>query len=193
MQDATVQDEVVQDEVVQDAAVQMRERYEAAPTMEQFAASAVALRDLWLSLTARAAAPADLVDRARRLPAHRHLLVLSEDWCGDAVNTVPVVAALAAAAPTLDLRVLARDENPDLMDAHLTNGSRSIPVVMVLDEHFRELGSWGPRPAELQAWVLGEGRALEKEERYREVRRWYARDRGRSALTELLQLLERTA
>jgi hypothetical protein len=53
--------------------------------------------------------------------------VLSEDWCGDAVNSVPYLARLAELAPNLDLRVLARDENPDLMDAHLTRGSRSIP------------------------------------------------------------------
>ncbi|HEX7239226.1 MAG TPA: thioredoxin family protein [Longimicrobiaceae bacterium] len=172
----------------------LRERYESGLTMNAFVDGARANAELWRSIHRRARAPGELVARAAELPAERHLLVLLEDWCGDAVNTVPVLARLAEVAPRLDLRVLPRDENPDLMDAHLTGASRSIPVVIVLDESYAELGWWGPRPAELQAWVVSEeARRLSKEERYREVRRWYARDRGRSTLTEILDLLERTA
>jgi hypothetical protein len=74
------------------------------------------------------------------------------------------------------------------MDAHLTGGrSRSIPVIIVYDEDFNEMGWWGPRPGPLQEWVLGEGQALSKEDRYREVRRWYARDRGRTTLLGILE------
>ena len=166
--------------------------FHAAESMQAFAARAEANAELWRAMVRRAAAPDDLVARARRLPPRR-LLVLLEDWCGDAVNAVPVLAALADAAPPLELRVTGRDANPDLMDAHRTNGSRSIPVVIALDADFQELGWWGPRPAELQRWVLGDGQALPKEERYKEVRRWYARDRGRTTLLEVLDLLERAA
>lgn len=172
---------------------EMKQRYESAPTIGEFIASARQNQALWGSLVARATVPDDLVARASAVGEARHLLVLVEDWCGDAFNTVPFVAALAAAVPGLDLRVLARDENPDLMDSHLTNGSRSIPVVMVLDEQFEELGWWGPRPTELQRWVLGEGQALPKEERYKAIRTWYARDRGRTTLDEVVGLLERGA
>jgi hypothetical protein len=91
------------------------------------------------------------------------------------------------------LRVLRRDENPDLMDAHLTGGARAIPVVMLLDEQFVERGWWGSRPAELQSWLAGPGQSLSKEERYREVRRWYARDRGRSVVEEIVNAMERAA
>ncbi len=73
-----------------------------------------------------------------------------------------------------------------LMDTHLTNGSRSIPVVIVYDEGFNELGYWGPRPTELQEWVLASGLQLPSKDRYREVRRWYARDRGRTTAHEVL-------
>ena len=170
----------------------LRERYARAETLDAFIARAEHHRDFWRSMRVRAAAPGALVERARGLPAPRHLLVLLEDWCGDAVNTIPFVAALADAVPTIELRVLARDENPDLMDARLTGGSRAIPVAMVLDEHFAELGWWGPRPAELQRWALSpEARAMDPADRYREIRRWYARDHGRSTLVELLALLER--
>ncbi len=161
----------------------MRDRYLGAPEFEDMLASADKNADLWASVWRRAAVSEEYLRRVNAVGGAWHLLVLSEDWCGDAVNTVPVVAKLAALAPTLDLRVLARDENVDLMDAHLTGRSRSIPVVILLDAEFRERGWWGPRPGALQEWVLGPaGQALEKETRYREVRRWYARDAGRSTL-----------
>jgi hypothetical protein len=171
----------------------LRDRFAAAETLDAFIARAEQHPDLWRAMRARARAPQDLVERARRLEAPRHLLVLLEDWCGDAINTIPSVAALVDAVPRLALRVLARDEHPDLMDARLTNGTRSIPVVIVLDERFTEVGWWGPRPAELQRWATSpEARAMGHGERYREIRRWYARDRGRSTLVELLDLVERT-
>jgi hypothetical protein len=72
------------------------------------------------------------------------------------------------------------------MDRYLTNGSRSIPIVIALDEDFTELGHWGPRPAELQSWVLANRLTLPKTELYPLVRRWYARDHGESTLREVL-------
>jgi hypothetical protein len=133
--------------------------------------------------------PDDVAAAARALAGRWHLVALSEDWCGDAVNTLPVVARLAESVGW-DLRVVSRDANPDLMDAHLTNGrSRSIPVVIVYDEDFREVGWWGPRPGEIQEWVLSEGLAMPSPERYKVVRRWYAEDKGRTTLRELLEVL----
>lgn len=138
--------------------------------------------------------PDAFVERARALPGKIHLLVLNEDWCGDSVNTLPAIAKLAALAPErIDLRVLGRDANPDLMDAHLTGTSRSIPVVIVLDADYVERGWWGPRPKVLQAWVHGPGQSLDKAARYREIRRWYARDRALTTLEELVTLMERVA
>lgn len=150
--------------------------------------------DLWRLTYERARVPADLVARAEAVPGEWRLLVLSEDWCGDAANTVPVLAAFAEAAGNVELRLLGRDENPGLMDEHLTNGrSRSIPVVIVLDGEGQEHGWWGPRPADLQAWVLGEGQDLDSTARYREVRKWYARDKGRTTLEEVVRLIEHSA
>jgi Thioredoxin len=169
----------------------LKERYAGATTFADFLAGVHTNAELWRAVAARAQVPPDLAARTAALRGEWHLLILSEDWCGDAVNTVPVVARLCEANPRLDCRLLARDANPDLMDTHLTNGSRSIPVVMVLDADYVEHGWWGPRPTELQRWVLTEGQALEKSERYRQVRGWYARDRGRTTLEEILALLER--
>lgn len=123
----------------------------------------------------------------------RHFLALAEDWCGDAVNTLPYVARWVESLPAFDLRLLRRDEHPALMDRYLTNGARAIPIVVALDAAFRELGHWGPRPRELQQWVLANRTAMPPDERYREVRRWYAADRGHSTVREIMQAAELAA
>ena len=125
----------------------------------------------------------------RPLPAGvaRKLVVIAEDWCGDASSTIPILAKLAATVPGLELRVILRDQNPDVMDRYLTNGSRSIPIVIALDEEFRELGHWGPRPRELQAWVMENRLKVPKAELHPQVRQWYARDRGETTLREVLE------
>ena len=112
--------------------------------------------------------------------------MIAEDWCGDASSTVPVLAKLAANTPGVELRIILRDQHPEVMDRYLTNGSRSIPIVIALDEGFAELGHWGPRPAELQSWVMANRQTVPKTELYPQVRRWYARDHGESTLREVL-------
>ena len=114
------------------------------------------------------------------------LLILAEDWCGDASNTVPVLARWVEMTPGLELRILRRDEYPAVMDRYLTNGSRSIPIVIALDPDFQELGHWGPRPTELQAWVMANKDRLPAEEKYKQVRRWYARDHGATTIREVM-------
>jgi hypothetical protein len=119
--------------------------------------------------------------------AVRKLLVIAEDWCGDASNTVPFVAKLADMSPGLELRIIERDENPDVMNRYLTSGTRSIPIVIALDDDFQEIGHWGPRPSQLQAWVMTNRATTPKAELYPQVRKWYARDRGETTLREVLE------
>ncbi len=95
-----------------------------------------------------------------------------------------------AAAECLDMKVIRRDEHPDVMDRYLTNGARAIPIVIVLDREFREVGHWGPRPAEIQQWVIEHKDSMPSKERYPIVRRWYAKDRGHTTLKEVLGMLE---
>lgn len=156
-------------------------------------ASAEKNAELWAAVWRRAEVPAEFVERVNRLGGAWHLLVLSADWCGDAVNTVPAIARLAELTSNTDLRVLDRDANLDIMDAHLTGTSRSIPAVIVLDADYVEHGWWGPRPAALQRWTLLEGQGLEKTERYKHIRGWYARDRALTTLEEIVCLMERAA
>src|SRR3712207_1194191 len=117
-----------------------RALFDAALPLADYIAGAQKNKELWEAVYRHARVDPEVVAHVAALPGPVRLLVLSEDWCGDAVNSVPVVARLAELAPNLELRVLARDEHPDLMDAYLTNGTRSIPVVIALDPHFVPLG-----------------------------------------------------
>jgi hypothetical protein len=147
-------------------------------------------RDLWHGVWQRARVPEWAREEGAPLGAGWKLLVISEDWCGDASNTVPVVAKLGEALGW-EVRVVKRDEHPELMDAYLTNGSRSIPMTLVLRDDFTVAGQWGPRPAELQSFVLTEKRAATRPvgEIYRDVRLWYARDRGETTIREVLAIV----
>jgi len=165
--------------------------WSAALPFNDFVAESTAHRGLWEGIYRIARVP-EWAAQEDFSSAPRHLLVLAEDWCGDASNTVPFLARLVEALPGVDLRILRRDEHPALMDAYLTNGSRSIPIVIALDADFREVGHWGPRPAELQAWVMERLGTAPKGELYPEVRRWYARDRGESTLREVLSVTRET-
>lgn len=163
--------------------------YDAGLTFREFLATVTTNDSLWAALAQRAVVSHELAALARTFPGSWHLLVLLEDWCGDAVNTVPVLNRLTDQVPNLSLRVLQRDQHPDLMNEHLTGGKRAIAVVMVLDSEFREVGWWGPRPRELQHWATSSGGELAKVDRYREMRGWYAVDRGRKAVEEILEIV----
>lgn len=171
----------------------LRAEFQRGVTLDEHIRDATRNQELWAAIRRRAVAAPELVARAEALGGRWHLLALSEDWCGDAVNLLPALGALADAAANLEMRILPRDQNLDLMDAHLTAGARSIPVVLVLDEHFRERGWWGPRPRELQEWVRATGRAMPSDERYRHLRTWYARDRGLTTQREIVEIVEAAA
>jgi Thioredoxin len=156
-----------------------------ALTYEAFLAGSTKHKGLWEGIYGISRLPA-WATGALPPGVERNLLVIAEDWCGDASSTVPVLAKLAATVPGLELRIILRDQHPEVMDLYLTNGSRSIPIVIALDEQFRELGHWGPRPRELQAWVMANRLTVPKAELYPQVRQWYARDHGETTLREVL-------
>jgi hypothetical protein len=152
------------------------------------AAAAPRYRALWEGIYRAARVP----DWALLPPVEeRRLLALSEDWCIDASSTLPVLARWCESVPGLSLRILNRDEHPEVMDRYLTNGSRSIPVVILLDAEHNELGHWGPYPAPLADWVrTHKPPALPKDEFVKGKRTWYARDRGETMIREMMALLE---
>jgi hypothetical protein len=107
-------------------------------------------------------------------------LVLTEGWCGDAAQSLPVIHALAELNPLISLRLLLRDENLELMDRYLTNGvSRSIPKLIAVDTATgQELFTWGPRPAVLQESFEGmRSEGLPHEVIKEELQRWYNKNK----------------
>jgi hypothetical protein len=77
-------------------------------------------------------------------------IIITEPWCGDAAQCVPVIEKLALAAVGIETHYILRDEHLEIMDAYLTNGGRSIPKLICLDEKGTEIFTWGPRPAVIQ-------------------------------------------
>ncbi|PID04590.1 MULTISPECIES: thioredoxin family protein [unclassified Sporosarcina] len=86
-----------------------------------------------------------------------HILVITEDWCGDAMLNNPILQKIAEAA-NIDVRAVLRDENPELIDRYLTNGGRSIPMYLLLNSAGEVVEKWGPRAPVLQKYVM-DGRA----------------------------------
>lgn len=144
--------------------------------------------DLWRGVFDRVVIPGWALEGFMRSPVRR-LLVIAEDWCGDAANTVPVMGRLAELVRGMELRVVARDKYPQVMDAYLTNGTRSIPIAIGMDEKMQEVGHWGPRPTALQAWVLEHKKMMPSPQRYAYARAWYAKDKGETTLREMLAVM----
>jgi hypothetical protein len=120
-------------------------------------------------------------------------LVITEGWCGDAAQTVPVMEAIVqASGGHLRTAYVLRDENLDLTDQYLTNGSRSIPKLVVLRaDTLAEITHWGPRPAPAQALITKlKAEGMAHDDFIRELHAWYAHDRTQATQHELLALVQ---
>jgi hypothetical protein len=83
----------------------------------------------------------------KKLGKKLNVLVITEDWCGDALYNVPVLGKLVEGNPNVEVRVFLRDKNPDLMDQYLNQGTyRSIPVFAFFDESMNEIARFIERP-----------------------------------------------
>jgi hypothetical protein len=171
--------------------------WEAARPWDAYLASIEDKRDLWEAAARRAEIDEEARARLEALPGPRRVLVVTEDWCGDAARSVPVIAAACELSPQVEHRYLESDDHPDVIARWLTKGGRAIPVAVVQDERGLELGAWGPRPAALQALLRARIRELgppaqgEMASWYAPIMGWYGKDKGRSIVEELLMLLER--
>ena len=119
-------------------------------------------------------------------------LVITEGWCGDASQIVPVLHAMAEVNPKIQLKLVLRDENLELMDQYLTGGtSRSIPKLIVIDtESMQEQFNWGPRPTVLQElYMKMRAEGMEYGAISQELHGWYAKDKTVSTQKELLKKL----
>lgn len=123
-----------------------------------------------------------------------HFLVISEGWCGDAAQIVPVIEKIVSAAPDkFDLKLVLRDQHLPLIDANLTNGGRAIPVLLILDEDFNlVMPKWGPRPLVLQELMnVWKTESSDMMEIATKLHSWYAKDKTKAIQHELLALVKK--
>ena len=119
-------------------------------------------------------------------------VVLTESWCGDAAPSLPVMNKLAELNPNIELKIVLRDENLELMDLFLTNGARSIPKLVSLNSQTKEIISeWGPRSTAATKMVeeyKAEHGQLTAEFK-QDLQIWYNKDKGQDILNDLANLL----
>lgn len=160
-------------------------------TFEGFIAAARLERARWMRVTASAEVPPAFVTRLQRAGAGLRLLIVAEDWCVDSANTVPFVARLASDAG-VETRIIDRAAGRELLDAHRTpDGRVATPLVVVLRDH-RSVGAWVERPAPLNALFRSLATSAESLRQLADRQTWYDQDRGRTALSEILTLVERS-
>ncbi|WP_343488097.1 thioredoxin family protein [Allomuricauda sp. d1] len=136
--------------------------------------------------------PVEVTKKIKALNRKVLWLVLTESWCGDASPALPVMNKLSEINPNIDLKILLRDENLELMDRFLTNGSRSIPKLIVVDKQTEEvIGEWGPRPsvATKMAENYKKEHGVLTPEFKQDLQVWYNKNKGQNILKDLVQLL----
>ena len=117
-------------------------------------------------------------------------MVITENWCGDSAQSLPYIAKIASLNDNIDLRIVLRDSHPEIIDLYLTNGTRSIPKLVVFDMEGNEKFKWGPRPEEAQK-LMNQWKAegIVKPELYEKLHFWYGRNRGKNIESEMLEII----
>ncbi len=118
-------------------------------------------------------------------------LVLTEGWCGDAAQNLPVIHKIAEENPNINLKLVLRDENVELMDEFLTNGGRSIPKLIALDNKNEVISTWGPRPTTATKMVAdykNEHGSLDAEFK-KDLQVWYNKDKGNDVQKDIISFI----
>lgn len=121
-------------------------------------------------------------------------LVITEGWCGDAAHVLPVLEKLSDLAFKIKMKIVLRDEHPELMDIYLTNGSRSIPKVLAVDQNGEVISIWGPRPSGAQKIVESYKNGESEFESYDELsvalQKWYHYNKFTQFESEIIDFIE---
>jgi hypothetical protein len=132
-------------------------------------------------------------EEIRKINRPMYFLLIAEAWCGDVAQNLPVINKIAELNKNIELRIILRDENPDVMNEFLTNGTKSIPICILIDEvSLHVLGKWGPRPEPAQKMMAENKRrpVLTRDELIKKIQRWYAEDKGKTIQKEFVKLVQ---
>lgn len=119
-------------------------------------------------------------------------LVIAEGWCGDAAQILPIINKMAEISSFIDLKIVLRDDNDELMSQFLTNGGKAIPKLIILDENNNVIADWGPRPEPARRLIADYKAAngVVDEPVKIELQKWYLHDKGISIQNEIVQIHE---
>ena len=121
------------------------------------------------------------------------VLILAEDWCGDVVQSLPPIVRMLERSPSIEYRIFRRDENLDIMDRYLTDGSKAIPYLVFMDTSLNEVARWGPRPEDCQSIMRDNKGKIPMGDIYPLIRSWYVQHGNGPLVTEIRDVLERIA
>ena len=134
----------------------------------------------------------EIIQKLNQLNGDYIWLVISEGWCGDAAQILPVIYKMAELSERIDLKIVFRDENEDLMNLFLSNGTKSIPKLIILDKNTLEvLSDFGPRPIGAKQLILDykAKHGIVDETAKTNLQLWYLHDKGLSIQKEILDLM----
>lgn len=137
--------------------------------------------------------PNEISEKLNALPKNYIWLTLTEGWCGDAAQIIPILHKMDEASSKIDLRLVLRDDNDDLMQLFLTNGSKSVPKVIILDKDTKEVvTTWGPRPEPARKLIADykAKNGVVDEPIKIELQKWYLHDKGLTTMNELVTLIK---
>lgn len=127
----------------------------------------------------------ELVDIIKSIKSKRNWILITEPWCGDAANSVPMIEKMARLNSNINLEIQLRDSGSEI-DAYLTNGGKAIPKLIVRNNEGEDLFVWGPRPKEAQQLVMEQKDSeLTKEQKYTNILQWYMKDKAVSIQKEI--------
>jgi len=135
---------------------------------------------------------AEFAEQLKELKGDYFWLVISEGWCGDAAQLVPIFHKMAELSPNIEMKIALRDDNDALMNLFLTNGARSIPKLIIIDKNTLEiLGDFGPRPQEAKQLILDykAEHGVVDETAKTNLQLWYLHDKGLSTQKEIMAVM----
>ena len=136
----------------------------------------------------------DTILRLQKLDKKQLWLVLTEGWCGDAAQNLPVIEKMAKQSSHIELRLILRDENPEVMNLFLTNGAQAIPKLISFDEDLNVLFTWGARPS-IATQMVTDYKAkhgILDPEFKKNLQVWYNKDKGQNVQSDVVTLIEQS-
>lgn len=135
--------------------------------------------------------PQDVIEKVESINKPIEWIVLTEGWCGDAAQNLPIINKISDLNSNINLRIVLRDEHPELMDKFLTNGGKAIPKLIHVENQYSKIESWGPRPT-VATKMVADYKALNGSitpKFKKDLQVWYNKDKGISTIEDMMTFL----